>query len=105
MTKTDVRAIEAGLELDQRMAVEVMQWSDGFGSAFKKNWSPSTDIKAAWDVVTEIGLLDSRTLEHAEGEWWIDDNYAHRVQTSAPTVELCICRAALLAVQERQVQP
>jgi len=126
MTREEILKLEAGPQLDRIIAERVMGWEydllrdawfkDGEGEIWAENWHPSTDIKAAWEVllrimatfdynvsITSHTSIDPRTGErnvlwevilrpYGAGTW---------VTAYGPnSLLLAICRAALLAVME-----
>jgi len=133
MTSEEILKMEAGPELDRLVAERVMEWDEGkdFGIGesgivryiregpkyFERTkieaWAPSTDIKAAWEVMErlaphfEIKLFNAMEPQRSRGwkDVWVVDIQAsqegaplHRsIDDNAP---LAICRAALLAMME-----
>ena len=130
--------MEPGPELDRLEAEKVMGWKrttegappgcaywkddDGFIQAAEDpggslNWSPSTDIAAAWEVVRK--MLDSGwgceiyspnnpyALEDAD-KWFVVFAKSGPIvmqldfRAKAPSAPLAICHAALLAVEATQ---
>ena len=122
MNAEDIRNMEAGRELDALVAEKVMgwQWYDGHGTAGPSYWEtqggefahfgefePSTDIAAAWEVVEKMAELVG-PISVAWGSFGTEGNMASVMAfmgnppgVVAPTAPLAICRAALLAVMER----
>ena len=113
--------MEAGRELDTRVALKVMKWkswTDGDAAKWsvirhwwvtkdgsrvqKKKWSPSTDIAAAWEVVEKL-----LPLEESEDEADICVSATFNVQfypqklheMSSSEAALAICLAALKALE------
>jgi hypothetical protein len=96
--------MEAGRELDQRVAIEVMGWTLYAGNRnYRQSGEPvpdySTDIAAAWLVVEALlarGIYVC--VEYASGRW---NCWAGTVNVHAETAPLAICLAALKATEVR----
>lgn len=115
---------QASVELDRRVAVEVMGWtprpqSDGrfwetggdWGRAISEyetfqgtkriSFAPSRNIEDAWEVVERLRLSDTRwgfNLDAASEEWTATF-YAPRYSATASTASLAICMAALATAE------
>ena len=119
MTREEIGKLEAGRELDALVAEKVMGWrlldppqadQPSYWATWvmlphreaAKDWSPSTNIAAAWEVVERLRangyswmqftlIADQWDLEMGQG--------GHDIgcDTLAPTAPLAICRAALKA--------
>lgn len=109
--------MEAGRELDERIASEVMGWKrDGaawmspaglrtielssFGS-----FQPSTDMAAAWEVVEKLTEKSEPHFELSRGRdgWHAGfdlDRPFKRVTAQADTAPHAICKAALKALTQ-----
>lgn len=124
MTMDEIVNMVEGRELDALIAEKVMGWFDyyphfstehhfsGWFAEVPKDklgicmadedWSPSTDIAAAWEVVEKVDAdLDARCVDvwRDANHWNFSIHYDKRVSiASADTAPLAICRAALLAV-------
>jgi hypothetical protein len=112
--------LPAGQELDALIAERVMgwhveryatygapsdHWHDATGSRVaSSDWSPSTDIAAAWQIVERLRLFDSavggKVLWQDEDTWHVGHLFWEQLQSDAhaDTPMLAICRAALTAV-------
>ena len=136
MTRDEILAMPAGIEMDVLIATKVMGWKRYVNTAWSSfaqqrdgaeqvtwvegdlntfrasdDWSPSTDISAAWEVVyklhpdhsIQIDFDDPETVEeikwycglYTKGEPFRD------YEARADTAPLAICRAALLTVIEK----
>jgi len=132
MTRDEILKMEAGREMDALIAREVMGWKkivlgsygywveeDGSGAYTTKHqvgdWCPSEDIAAAWQVVEKMRqeyrfeLFEYTTPE--DGRHYRARFYRPRATmfcsevsfvASAYYPAVAICRAALLAVMERE---
>jgi hypothetical protein len=120
LTREEILAMEPGEELNHLVIESVLKWhkvdlkprnngwfwSDGHTHLGWDSFSPSTDISAAWEVVTHLmndhkdvlvqgvsfeknRLFDCAIYEHE------DELAVTSMQSSAPEA---ICKAALLAV-------
>jgi hypothetical protein len=123
MTRDEIVKLEAGREMDALVAEKVMGWelrtfkNDGVdfwhipGTARCELDAPrfSSDIGAAWEVVTHMQRPDDETGYHeyyfklectvaAKPVYWYAWLGEHEAE--AATAPLAICRAALLAVME-----
>jgi hypothetical protein len=138
MTSYEIMKLETGLELDALIAKDIMEWrqidppSDLWFA--DRNWrgladdvywieetevkhadingyrrfQPSTDIKAAWEIVEKFAHTSNMQFSH----FWISaypDNHWNcsigevnkpLIDVQAYTAPLAICQAALLAVTE-----
>jgi hypothetical protein len=123
MTREEILAMPAGYKIDILIAEKIMGWKDKIsdhlvryyetpnGEIFLKNDVShySTDISAAWQVVEKLKregypnpqlyTIDEDDLWHVairtHGDMGYDD-------TEAETAPLAICRAALLAILEKE---
>lgn len=104
---------DVGIQAVGRYAIDVEQnfWqamATGFG-----NWSPSTDISAAFTVVEKMRERYTNVSIHAANGWGVSfgdikcergnpDEFTERwtPTVSADTLPEAICRAALAAVEE-----
>ena len=124
MTREEIERMPAGREMDRLIAEKVMGWkSDGSHSSdglpiyhtyqngsrdvWLRDWKPSSDIAAAWQVAEKLrnewGSFDLR----AGLQWFcwsdVDNRIAGEVvAASADTASLAICRAALIEMLLRQ---
>ena len=121
MTRDEILAMKPGRELDARVAEKVMGWKTNWlktdwweeinpnthhHKGLVKDFKPSTDISAAWEVVEkmferggcEIGCYGSKS----GGKWFevIVITMNGEVKVTAHTAHEAICKAALLAVME-----
>ena len=113
--------LEAGQELDAKVATEVMGWtlspdgskwlnSDGRRAADAEDWivrncldasnyrwSPSTDIRAAWQVIGhgDWFIGNDLVLGHNGSNWGIESVGFKNFLATADTAQLAICRAAI----------
>lgn len=98
-------------ELDEQVAIEVMGWADdplfrGWGEA---RWSPSTNIKNAWEVVEKI-KSDCFRVQYIEcnpnfstGWFASDENDEYRDTPDIyKTPTEAICRYALELVRSKK---
>ena len=101
---------KAGRDLDARIAVEVMRWKWqpnagwylGTAEMAGCQWSPSTDIAAAWEVVEKLGLRFQLFGPHRKSSVWfaqfILDGFTplqdQHWKARADTAPLAICLAA-----------
>ncbi len=123
MTRDEILSMPAGQKMDALVAEKVMGYErrdckldgehdypcitkDGWLIPICQpgqfgNWSPSTDIAAAWEVVEKMrGELDEIVLDR-DGDWrcyFIVNNVEFFAY--AKEAPLAICRAALLAGME-----
>lgn len=126
MTGDATAGVAAGRELNRRVAVEVMGWFDipgntmwhltpdgswsdktynGFHFGPDKDWSPSTDIAAAWLVVERLGMVHIELIHWADSDSWqcniggtLDRKPYQMPQSDwQDTANLAICIAALAA--------
>lgn len=129
MSEDEIMKLEAGRELDALVARQIMGWSKwniisdtgNFPGWFTKielgqlgkgwymaddNWSPSTDIAAAWQVVERMRKLGRETQHYyneRRGPWWsFWKPFGIEASATAETDALAICRAALLAVMDNR---
>ena len=119
MTREQILSMEAGPELNELVAVHVMGWEkcrdgdrwacngkelgpdhatakgDGLGDYYypDEEWSPSSDIAAAWEVVEKIDACGDN-VKRCNFRMMLDDIF-----TITPEA---ICKAALLAVMGGQ---
>lgn len=128
--ETDYNNIPAGTETDRLVAEKVMGWTwDKYkrvyrinpndNSLFGTGWGddespngyfePSTDIKAAWEVMDKLNergfdvnitISESIATVSVCHKAWITDNLYQSVAlpTAKGTTPLAICRVALLAI-------
>jgi hypothetical protein len=113
--KDKILAMESGILIDSLIAEDVMGWKervdfdvvDGMIARYIPNtndveqFSPSTDISAAWNVVEKLQptlwvRMNSMMDEHYCGVGSPDMLWEYKSR-SMPE---CICKAALLAVME-----
>jgi hypothetical protein len=108
LTREKILAMEPGRELDALVAEKI------FGV---KNpdlrWSPSTNISAAWEVVEKMSktyFSEMAMTELEDGAWgWmarfilvLNEPYTvNGYRATAKTASEAICKAALLAVMDR----
>lgn len=106
LTRESILAMEAGSELDELIAVQVMGREDNRTDWGKKVFSPSTDISAAWEVVDQMngpyGFLLQRLGDYFdEGEEWEGWEASFGGQSDrliqARTAPEAICKCALLS--------
>lgn len=111
--------LKPGRELDALVAEKVMGWSlDGYfwycgdkptrykSGLFEDEFSPSTDIAAAWEVVEKLNLISwNRVLaKTSDGRWCtavfseMDQDHCCEYDTIAESAPHAICLAALKAV-------
>lgn len=123
MTREEILGMEAGPELDRLVAEQIMGWEEGrnfsmwpeqgvhisVGDGIGFFWRPSTDITAAWEVMTklcELGMVPEvygMWLTKKKNEWYIVlwysvEDLTAAARAKASTLPLAICRAALLAM-------
>lgn len=123
MRKEEILNMPAGDEIDILVGENVMGWhkywderikcflwhnkenkSATFVSgSFFHDWSPSTDIEAAWEVVDKAVYFELSQPQNYEDKSWycamaLEGTRTHDAQ--ADTAPLAICRAALLAVMD-----
>jgi len=129
MTREGILGLEPGPELDRLIAERVMGWEEGV-EFFRRNgwiivngrripnraagteldWSPSTDIAAAWEVVKkmlgsgwgcEIYSPNNPCALEDIDKWVVvfakSELFDYRAKASS--APLAICRAALLAME------
>ena len=113
--------LEAGAELDALVAEKVMGWDVKYSDPTFRNdeihwrdpfnktiyrvgeWSPSSNIAAAWEVVKKMALaqyqvrLSNKSFD--DRWWWCYFDGGKLNVAQAHTVPLAICRAALKAVE------
>ena len=116
MTRDEILSMPAGRELDAAVAELVMGWeivrtgigndhyispSDNSLLRLICNWKPSENIADAWRVVEKMPNIQiAHVTEY--GYWRVAPDYHEPTMfVIADTPELAICRAALLAVNER----
>ena len=128
MNKTDIDKLEAGPELDARVAERVMGWfkvrwrekprrsewvwrwcrTKATYYAAHGSWSPSTDWAAAGEVLEKLNLLTfSLHRENCGGVrydvvCYDKPDQSDQVHATATAAPLAICRAALKAVEESE---
>jgi hypothetical protein len=141
----DVDSLEAGLELNALLAERIMGWPvahyikgkryPGFNpktinyyestdnikrtdfSSDWSYWSPSTNIKDAWDIVEKLRAMgdghftllafttnwragwDTPEREDVYGKEFLDERYGFGRFVVADTAPLAICRAALAYIE------
>lgn len=115
--KDKILAMEAGILLDSLIVEDVMGWKervdfdivDGIIARYIPNtndveqFSPSTDISTAWEIVVKMEKRIDGAWMHLhqdESKWWgctFDNNKNEGIASEAPEA---ICKAALLAVME-----
>lgn len=96
-------ALEAVRELDAQVMIKVLGchphpkgWSNGF-DIFPVDWSPSRDIRAAWEVVEKLqGGLRFELRRRPDGGFWA--YFGEELSAEADTAPHAICLAALKAV-------
>jgi hypothetical protein len=119
MTCEDILNMPAGPKLDDLVAEKVM--NDPMGQVWSRHYS--TDISAAWEVLEKLFergwyaeiITDAKTTEidfeiairdRNNGTWTLDtgveDGWITDGWVVASTAPLAICRAALLAVMEKE---
>jgi len=121
LTREEIMNMKPGRELDALVAEKVMGWKTNWlktdwweeinpnthrHKGLVKDFKPSTDIAAAWEVVEkmferggcEIGCYGSKS----GGKWFevIVITMNGEVKVTAHTAHEAICKAALLAVME-----
>lgn len=102
MTEAEARALPPR-ELDALVAEKVMGYGPKNDPCHAGEWSPSTSISAAWEVVENMKEDGDVFIE-----WWQDDLWTvsnkpigvrdNGVILEADTAPLAICLAALKAV-------
>lgn len=115
-----VETMQAGEELDDLIATQVMSWYKDGGTwrhhllpdeidnweCFCHKWNPSTDLVCAWRVVETTGLLkDGWGLTLQWNNLWAicaEDHGSLEILAEGETVPLVICRAALLSKSKEQ---
>jgi hypothetical protein len=122
MNKDDIMKLE-GEEMDKAVAELVMGWHrsrdnmdlndvwrnehgeyarNGYLSpSIMGDWSPTTNIADAWEVVEKIPLPFCLTQSAIKDGWcaeFLPDDSNETINCVANTAQLAICRAALLAV-------
>ncbi len=149
MTRDDILNMTAGRQVDALIISKVMGWKFAVHNAdkyFSKpdktgniwvvpygdknsfgNWSPSTDIAAAWEVTDKINRMIAENILELENDYnyltlecvgytsgyaasfdclldheWFEDITNYKYAARADTAPLAICRAALLAVMEAE---
>lgn len=107
----EIREMKAGQEIDTRIANIVFGWEIE-GSIARKpdgsfeylvpdlggHWSPSQDIRIAWEVIEKLKLLGMVQICA-----WHNGTYQVAYETyhaTADTIELAICRLALLVYKK-----
>ena len=124
MNTPDIDTLPAGPELDALIAEKVMgwEWNIRNGQCYAEHWcsnaadcwpewSPSTDITAAWEVVEKLRnwpnghyWLSLSQIAGVRGEWRSGFSYGGMAVNHSPkfvvadTAPLAICRAALKAI-------
>jgi hypothetical protein len=110
LTRLKYNEMPAGLKMDALVAEKVMGWKwDDRDECFYNEKGESritffhpfsTDITAVWEVVEKMSFIPMGgfVLTENRGGWT-----AHwpGVDVFAPTVPLAICRAALMAMEEK----
>lgn len=108
----DIDQMQAGQELNDRIATGVMWWTldPGEGgwhtpAGFRpvSEFDPSTNIAHAWEVVEKMAVdgFIPRIGNHGAGHWWVTVQFqqgAIQHTASANTAPLAICRAALKTI-------
>lgn len=116
MNKDEIEKMDAGREMDDLIATEVMEWAigdrgahyignDGHNVCFiiAGDFQPSTNISAAWDVVKKL-IADDDNLDidlSTTFLGWkceISNSSRNTFIGRDPSAPLAICRAALLAM-------
>jgi hypothetical protein len=140
MTKEEILKMEPGREMDALVAEKVMGWTKkwnnfsgandwmgyGTGTRNDRNWKPSEDISAAWEVVERIktkdafqyvgdlhivwgGFGENLTPKGPHGQmiypnalcWLVSiETETNTYRVTANTAPEAICKAALLACLE-----
>lgn len=114
MTKDEILNLPAGRGMDMAVIRDVLKWkhvhTDDFAYVYINpkygaviNFSPSTDIAAAWDVIESMraGKFSFSVISAMHGilvEFVTLYGKLKRFRATAPTAPLAICRAALLTV-------
>ena len=133
MTNEEIDKMEAGPEMDARMA-EIMGWhvvhchnfditkldiipykphlvrwhngscslyrpldNECHGWSMDEQWSPSTNIAAAWEVVEEFDYNEMCGPSGDEWTYYLEKDSGEYGEARTNTVPLAICRAALKA--------
>ena len=132
MNRDEILNMPAGREMDTLVAEKIMGWERGNISALPQgdipvwhtgegkgwkthqsiNWSPSTVINSAWEVVEKI--LEKPCSINVQTEFHSDGNHSscfihpyprgttNLIMGHGSTAPLAICRAALLAVMDTE---
>lgn len=84
-------------------------WEGRSGDEYAHQWSPSTDISAAWEVVERVKSAKVRFLILCDAEWCAAEFFAvetgERIgEASLPPKQItrAICLAALAAVEVKE---
>ena len=115
MSRDEILTMEAGREMNELIAEKIMGWikynpnisteynfdgwfikcPDGLGLCVESDdWSPSTDMTAAWQVVEK---MDMPFYLERKDDWFAMFGDELDYSANADTAPLAICRAALLA--------
>lgn len=120
MTRDEILAMPAGMEMNALVAEKVMGWHEHNGMwldldnriwANPPGWSPSTNIATAWEVVQKhpyyfalyrTNETDWRLALFGTVHWECRFYAPEKFDAKADTAPLAICRAALIVVLERE---
>lgn len=107
MTRDEILAMPAGIEMDALVAAKIFEWHYGTYHPELKRYS--TDISAVWEVVEK--LRDKKRFSISDEPdnkircifWWYPDGVEKRLEWAfASTAPLAICRSALLTTLQEQ---
>ena len=104
---------QAGPETDALVAEKVMGWRHDLHLSLThaedwrltgrrvagSDWSPTTDIAAAWEVVKTMDAWDWQLTSHGEGVTMVIYKDEGGFEVMAETASLAICRVALAVVE------
>lgn len=117
LTREKVLAMDAGENLDRLIAEKVMNWyitqgeysgkeywndENDYSPYSVKDFKPSTDISAAWEVLEKFPIMMIERVEVFVGNVKVNATVYPTVENdksytaAASNVPLAICRAALL---------
>lgn len=105
MTKQEILALQPGPETDRLVAEKVMGWG---GNSEELLWSPSGDIRAAWEVVQYlVSRYNISAYTSRDPFLWFVQLISTRTWETealvcAKDLPLAICYAALLVTVGRE---
>ncbi len=110
MTREEILAMKPGQELDELIAIHVMERENNRTVWGQKPFTPSRQISAAWEVAERYPIATIERVEifvgnvEVKASLWEGFDYKEPVEVTAKTAPEAICKAALLAVMDKEAE-